>query len=93
MHLDNQTPFDVKFQLAERSPRRDTKQSERRAEYCVGVVVKSTFEMGVEGAIGPPADEGMPIVTTYLETPFGDFHSELFFKKKGVDLCVLGNVK
>lgn len=59
----------------------------------VGVaIVKATFDFDDRGATAPAA-EPMPLVKQFLETPFGIFHDEHFFKKQGVDLCVLGHVK
>ena len=58
----------------------------------VGVaIVKATFDFDDRGATAPAADP-MPLVKQLLETPFGIFHDEHFFKKQGVDLCVLGHV-
>lgn len=55
-------------------------------------IVKSTFDFDDRGATAPAA-EPMPLVKQFLETPFGIFHDEHFFKKQGVDLCVLGHVR
>ncbi|HXJ18754.1 MAG TPA: DUF2169 domain-containing protein [Polyangia bacterium] len=55
-------------------------------------IVKSTFDFDDRGATAPAA-EPMPLVKQFLETPFGFFHDEHFFKKQGVDLCVLGHVR
>lgn len=56
------------------------------------VIVKATFDFDDRGTTAPAADP-MPLVKQLLETPYGTFHDEHFFKKHGVDLCVLGNVK
>ncbi len=59
----------------------------------IGVgIIKSTFDFDDRGATAPAA-EPMPLVKQFLETPFGIFHDEHFFKKQGVDLCVLGHVR
>jgi hypothetical protein len=54
-------------------------------------IVKSTFDLDARGAL-TPSTEPMPLVKQLLETPYGTFHSEFFFKKQGVDLCVLGSL-
>jgi len=55
------------------------------------VIVKGTFDVDANGDL-TPSSAPMPLVKQVLETPFGVFHSEYFFKKQGVDLCVLGSV-
>lgn len=55
-------------------------------------IIKATFDVGANGEL-TPSSEPMPLVKQALETPFGVFHSEYFFKKQGIDLCVLGNVQ
>jgi len=54
-------------------------------------IVKGTFDVAADGTL-TPSSEPTPLVKQVLETPFGVFHSEYFFKKQGVDLCVLGTV-
>jgi hypothetical protein len=82
MELDNASPFDAIVQVA------DLAQEELRA----AVIIKSTFNLGPEGQL-LPCDDSMPLVRDYLDCPFGVFHGELFFKKVGVDVCVLGTVR
>jgi hypothetical protein len=55
------------------------------------VIIKSTIDFDDEGRLGISAQQ-MPLSPDPLETPFGELHGELFFKKRGVDLCVLGTV-
>lgn len=55
-------------------------------------IVKATFDVDANGGL-KPSSEPMPLVKQALETPFGVFHSEYFFKKQGVDLCVLGTLQ
>jgi hypothetical protein len=55
-------------------------------------IVKATFDFDDRSAMAPAA-EPMPLVKQMLETPYGIFHDEHFFKKQGVDLCVLGHVR
>jgi hypothetical protein len=63
----------------------DFVEPERRA----AVVVKKTYALAQDGTLRRE-DEQLPLVPDHLETPFGLFHGELFFRKRGVDLCVLG---
>jgi hypothetical protein len=81
MQLQNHTPFDVKIQIVE--PRR---------ERLACVIIKSTYDMDQRGG-GRLSSEQLPLVTRYAPTPYGVFHNEIFFRKEGVDLCVLGTLK
>jgi hypothetical protein len=60
-------------------------------ELAAVVIIKSTLDFDDEGRFTVSAQQ-MPLVPDPLETPFGELHGELFFKKRGVDLCVLGTV-
>ena len=61
-------------------------------ELRAAVIVKKTYALTTHGTL-TPADDPMPIVPDQLITDFGHFHGELFFRKRGVDLCVLGTVR
>ncbi len=56
------------------------------------VIVKRTYTLASDGRLTLAGDP-MPIVPDRLSTDFGLFHGELFFRKRGVDLCVLGTVR
>lgn len=47
------------------------------------MIIKATFDLGADGQLRPAADP-FPFVLDQLKTPFGEFHGELFFKKRGV---------
>lgn len=81
MRLRNETPFDVKIQIA--APRR---------ERLASVIIKSTYDWRADGRATLAAEQ-MPLITRYLATVYGVFHGEMFFKKQGADVCVLGTVK
>lgn len=81
MQLRNETPFDALVHVA--APKGDQ---------VAVVIVKSTFDLDEIGR-GTPAAEQMPIVPQPVETVYGIFHGEVFFRKQGVDLCVLGTVR
>jgi hypothetical protein len=55
------------------------------------VIVKASYDFDEQGRLSP-SEEVLALVPNPLETPFGALHGELFFKKRGVDLCVLGTV-
>lgn len=81
MQLRNGTPFDVQVQLA--AP---------RGERLASVIIKSTYELRADGG-GRLAAEQVPLITKYLPTSYGTFHGEIFFRKLGVDVCVLGTLE
>lgn len=83
MELVNQTPFAVVVS------RMDVDQSQLLA----AVIVKATFDVNQRTGELTVASEQAPLVRQFLDTPFGTLHGEIFFKKKGVDLCVLGTVR
>jgi hypothetical protein len=55
-------------------------------------IVKKTYELAADGRL-TESDEPLSLVPDQLITDFGQFHGELFFRKRGVDLCVLGTVR
>lgn len=81
MQLHNATPFDVKVQIVE-----------PRGERMACVIVKSTYDVDRRSG-GRLSSAQLPLVTEYMPTPYGVFHSEVFFRKEGVDLCVLGTLQ
>lgn len=81
MQLLNGSPFDVKVQLA--AP---------RGERLACVIIKSTYDLRADGG-GQLATEQLPLITQYLPTTYGTFHGEVFFRKQGVDLCVMGTLE
>lgn len=81
MQLRNGTPFDVQVQIA--AP---------RGERLASVIIKSTYDLRAAGG-GQLATEQLPLVTKYLPTTYGTFHGEIFFRKLGVDVCVLGTLE
>jgi hypothetical protein len=66
----------------------DLGEPERRA----AVIVKRTYVVGSDGALAVDP-EPMPLVPDQLVTEFGHFHGEVFFRKRGADICVLGTVR
>jgi hypothetical protein len=81
--LDNRTPFParlLRFQRAEDAP------------IDGALVVKGTFEQDASRR-WVPVGEQLPIVDSPLPTAFGIFHGEMFMRKDGVDLGVLGTVR
>jgi hypothetical protein len=63
-----------------------------RGDVVAVVIAKATFDFDDRGVTAPAA-EPMPLVKQLLETPYGIIHDEHFFKKQGIDLCVLGHVR
>jgi hypothetical protein len=61
------------------------------AEHYVVVIVKATYERLEDGRL-VPAEDPMPITGDPVETPFGIFHGDIFLRKLGADLAVLGSV-
>lgn len=82
MRLQNQTPFPAHL-LTVNIP----------DEGFVRAVVlsKATYDLTPEGAL-VPSQEPMPVTPEPLVTPFGTLHGEVFPKKDGVDVCVLGTL-
>ncbi len=59
---------------------------------AAALISKATYDIATDGSLVPSGDP-LPISPDPLETPFGTFHGELFFKKAGADVCVLGTVR
>lgn len=55
-------------------------------------IVKKTYALSPDGTL-VNADDALPLVPDQLVTEFGVFHGELFFRKRGVDICVLGSAR
>jgi hypothetical protein len=56
------------------------------------VVIKKTYALAFNGRLSP-AEDPMPLVADQLVTDFGVFHGEIFFRKRGSDVCVLGTAR
>lgn len=82
MLLVNETPFHVIHQVADLLDVR----------LAAVVIVKSTFDLCGGDRLLSSAEQ-VPLVADIAETPFGVFHGEHYFKKRGADLCVLGSVR
>jgi hypothetical protein len=82
VELVNDTPASALLQIAELA----------RPPLAAVVIAKSTFDLEPDGELRWSADP-MPLVPGLLYTVFGMFHGEGYFKKSGVDLCVLGTVR
>ena len=61
-------------------------------ELRAAVIIKKTYRLGPDGALAT-AEDPLPLVPDQLVTGFGQFHGEVFFRKRGVDLCVLGTAR
>ncbi|HVZ37061.1 MAG TPA: DUF2169 domain-containing protein [Polyangiaceae bacterium] len=82
MRLSNSTGAVARLHMV------DFLEPQRRAV----VIVKKTYAVAEDGTLGTVSDP-MPFVPLQLATGFGSFHGEFFFRKRGVDLCVLGTVQ
>jgi hypothetical protein len=82
MHLINETTFPAMLQCA------DFGTPDR---YAV-VIWKTTHDLLPRGVLRP-SEEPMPITGDPLTTPFGMFHGDIFLRKIGVDLGVLGTMR
>lgn len=82
MRLQNQTPFPAHLLTVDLPD-----------EHFVRAVVlsKATYDLTAEGMLVPSLAQ-MPVALEPLVTPFGTFHGEVFPKKDGVDVCVLGTL-
>ncbi|HEX2660032.1 MAG TPA: DUF2169 domain-containing protein [Polyangia bacterium] len=60
-------------------------------ELRAAVIVKRTYDLDRHGTL-TPSPAALPLVPDQLITEFGTFHGEIFFRKRGVDFCVLGNI-
>jgi hypothetical protein len=56
------------------------------------VIVKKTYALGAGGLLSTAGDP-LPLVVDQMVTDYGYFHGELFFRKRGVDVCVLGTAR
>lgn len=65
---------------------------DRREQRHAVLITKATYDLREDGTLSLAAEQ-MPLVASVLETPYGTFHCELFFKKHGADVCVLGSVR
>lgn len=81
MELRNETPFPAQLHAA------DLGGDVRHAV----LIWKVTYALLPGGAVGY-ADDPMPITGDPLPTPYGMFHGDIFFRKVGADLCVLGRL-
>ncbi|MFV8755110.1 DUF2169 domain-containing protein [Nannocystaceae bacterium ST9] len=82
MKVVNVSPFHAIVQVADMLA----------AELPSVVIIKASYDYDDEGRL-TISEQIMPLSPDPLETPFGELHGELFFKKQGVDLCVLGSVE
>ncbi len=82
MHLHNSTRWPAILQQADfGTPMR------------YGVVIwKQTYLRRPGGALAP-ADDPMPITGDPVETSYGILNGDIFLRKEGADLCVLGSVR
>jgi hypothetical protein len=85
VRLDNQTGYPARILTAD-LPDEDFVR--------VTVSLKLTFDLhaGDEEMLTLSA-EAMPFCEEPLSTPFGTFHPEIYFRKDGADLCVLGTLR
>lgn len=81
MNICNETEFDC-----------HTLSSERSVGRIAVVVVKSTFDVDAHGELRPSKTK-MPLVRELEVTEFGLLQSDVFFRKQGCDLCVIGHVQ
>jgi len=56
------------------------------------VIVKRTYAWAADGSL-QPSGEQLPLIPDQLVTDFGQFHGDLFFRKRGIDVCVLGTAR
>ncbi len=82
MQLHNQTPWHAMLQIADLG----------EPPVAAAVIAKATYDLAAGGTLAPAA-EPMPLSPDPLETPFGMLHGELYFKKSGADVCVLGTIR
>jgi len=82
MHLANETRWPALLQQA------DLGTTTRHAV----VILKATYRRQPDGALVAD-DEPMPITGDPVETPFGILNGDIFLRKAGADLCVLGTLR
>jgi hypothetical protein len=61
-------------------------------EIRAAVIVKKTYALDASFRV-EPEDDAMPLVLDRLANDYGVFHGEIFFRKRGVDVCVLGTAR
>ncbi len=81
MRLVNETGFPAVLQYA------DFDTDDR---YAV-IIWKVTYRLFPGGGVDF-ADDPMPLHGDPLATPYGTFHGDIFLRKQGADLCVLGRL-
>ncbi len=82
MHLHNGTRWPALLQQADfGTPTR----------YAV-VISKQTYARQPDGTL-VPADDPVPITGDPVETSYGILNGDIFLRKEGADLCVLGSVR
>lgn len=81
MDIHNNTDFDCQTLLADRPVGR-----------VAVVVVKSTFDAQADGSLRI-SETGMPLVQELEITDFGLLQSDVFFRKQGCDICVMGHLQ
>src|SRR5256885_848322 len=59
-------------------------------EIRAAVIVKKTYALD-DGSRVHRAKDRMPLIPDRLDNDYGAFHGEIFFRKRGVDVCVLGS--
>ena len=82
MHLDNQTPWPALLQQADFGT----------ATRFAVVIWKATYQRWPDGTL-TPAPDPMPITGDPVETPYGVLNGDIFLRKQGADLCVLGTLR
>jgi hypothetical protein len=82
MRLANETPWPALLQHA------DLGTPTRHAV----VILKSTYLRQPDGTLAAAADP-LPITGDPVETPFGMLNGDIFLRKSGADLCVLGTLR
>lgn len=81
MDIRNNTGFECQTLLADRPVGR-----------VAVMVVKSTFDVQADGNL-QPSETVMPLVQELEITEFGLLQSDVFFRKQGCDLCVMGHLR
>jgi hypothetical protein len=61
-------------------------------ELRAAVIIKKTYAVAPDGQLRA-ADDPLPLVADQQVTDYGHFHGEVFFRKRGVDVCVLGTAR
>jgi hypothetical protein len=61
-------------------------------EHRAAVIVKKTYALAADGTLSA-AEDPLPLVPEQLVTEFGHFHGDVFFRKRGIDVCVLGTAR